>query len=281
MKSKVSAAVSALVSILMVFAIIGSAGVIFADRIYTPEFFTEQVERSDTYVNAYNSLMKGFEDNYSVSDIPSEVYEKAFSDEWMRDAVNEKIHSAFEGREADIDMSAAEESITEYFEEYARENHVMKDETYEKKLAESVTWTKKTALNAADVYRFDVMEKAGILGKLSSYADLARKCIWMCIGGAAVLLIILILLRQPVYWTGTALFAAGLLMGIPAAAVLLTGMIQRFSVKEYTTYNLVTVFLGNVTDMVMITGVAMAAVGAALIVTGIVIGQRRISDKKN
>ncbi|WP_303790859.1 hypothetical protein [Ruminococcus flavefaciens] len=270
MKSKIRSVLSVLVCIILVFVIIGTTGAIMADKLYTAQYFRDQIDKTNTYQNAYNAMIKEFSDNYSVSNIPVEVYEKSFTKEWMRNAIDEKINSTFEEREADIDCSAVEKNITEYFEDYAHEAHVMKDETYDKKLAESIMYAEKTAMNVADVYSLDVMKRAGITAKVSSYVELARKYMYPCIGLAIILLIILMILRRPVYWGGTALFASGVLMTVPTAVVLMNDMIQRFSLKNYMTYNLVTGVLETVTKNAMITGIVMLLIGLVMIIISIV-----------
>lgn len=270
MKSKIRAILSVLVCIILVFVIIGTTGMIMTYKIYTAQYFRDQADKTNTYENAYNALIKEFSDNYSISNIPVEIYEKSFTKEWMRNAIDEKINSTFEKREADIDCSAVEKNITEYFEDYAHEVHVMKDETYDKKLAESIMYAEKTAMNAADVYSLDVMKRAGITAKVSSYVELARKYMYPCIGLAIILLIILMILRRPVYWGGTALFASGVLMTVPTAVVLMNDMIQRFSLKNYMKYNLVTGVLETVTKNAMITGIVMLLIGLVMIIISIV-----------
>lgn len=270
MKSKIRSVFSVLVCIILVFVIIGTIGVIMADKLYSAQYFRDQADKTNTYENAYNALIKEFSDNYSVSNIPAEIYEKSFTKEWMRNAIDEKINSTFEKREANVDCSAVEKNITEYFENYAHEAHVMKDQTYDKKLAESISYAEKTAMNAADVYSLDVMKRAGITAKVSSYVELARKYMYPRLGLVIVLLVILIILKRPFYWTGTALFASGVLMTVPTAVVLLNDMVHRFSLKDYTTYNLVTGVLSSVNRTVLMTGIVMLLIGLTMIVISIV-----------
>ena len=265
MKSKITSVLRILVCILTVFTVMGTFGVIMADKLYTSEYLISQADKTNTYENAYNSLMKRFSDNYSVSNIPIDVYEKSFSAEWMKSSIDEKIRSSFENREAVIDFTGAEECIAEYFEEYAHEKHVIKDDTYEAKLAEAVSFAKKTALNEADMYSLDVMKRAGITGKLSRAVSLARKYKYACFGALAVLLIIMILLKRPIYWAGTALFASGILLAVPATVVIANNMIGKFSMKSFTTYTLVTGTLDSVVEIVQKTGFIMLAAGIILI----------------
>lgn len=277
MKSKIASVLRVIVCILTVFGIIGTFGVIVADKVYTAEYFKSQAGMTNTYENAYNSLMKRFADNYSISNIPIEIYEKSFTKEWMKASVDEKINSFFENREAEINCSEAETNITAYFEDYAHDAHVIKDETYEKKLAESISYAQKTALNEADVYSFDVMKRAGITAKTSRAMALVRKYKYACIGVLAVLFIILILLKRSVYWIGTALFSAGVLMIIPSAIVESNSMIQKFSLKDFTTYTLVTGTMESLVGIVLKTGIIMTAIGVCCIAFHCI----RCSKRKN
>jgi hypothetical protein len=183
----------------------------------------------------------------------------------MKTSVDEKVNSFFENREAEIDCSEVAANITAYFEDYAHEAHVIKDETYEKKLVESIIYAQKTALNEADVYSFDVMKRAGITDKIARAMELARKYKYACIGALAVLFIILILLKRLVYWIGTALFSAGVLMIIPSAIVEANSMIQKFSLKDFTTYTLITGTMESLVGIVLKAGIILAAIGLCFI----------------
>ena len=94
MKNKLTLVLRIIVCMLMVFSIIGTCGVVIADRVYTPEYLRSQVGRTDTYENACNSLIKRFSDNYSISNIPIEVYESSFTSDWMKSAVDEFVGDA-------------------------------------------------------------------------------------------------------------------------------------------------------------------------------------------
>ncbi|WP_295093476.1 hypothetical protein [Ruminococcus sp.] len=280
MKSKITSVLRILVCILMVFAIIGTVGVIMADKLYTPEYLISQADKTNTYENAYNSLMKRFSDNYSVSNIPKEVYVKSFSFEWMKASIDEKIRSNFEDRAAEIDCTEAEKCITEYFEEYAHEKHVIKDETYEAKLAEAVSNAQKTALNEVDVYSLDVMNRAGIIRKLSAAVSLARKNKYACFGALLVLLIIIIMLKKPVYWAGTALFASGIILAVPTTIVIAKHMIEKFSLKSFTTYTLVTGTLNSIAGILQKTGFIILATGIIFILIYCIFSRKEKAEER-
>ena len=278
MKNKLRLIFSIIVCIALVFAIIASFGAVLAERVYTPEYFISQMNETNTCKNAYNALMKKFSDNYSVTMIPIDVYEKSVTEEWMKDAAEAKIRSSLSGTVPETDYSAIGEYITDYFEEYAHNTHVIKDETYEKKLAEAVESTKKTVSEAVDVYSFDVMKRAGIIEKLDRYMGLVRRYKIAVFIGTAVLFVILIILKRPIYWGGTALFASGLIMAVPAIIIKANGMIDKFSLKSYTTYTLVTGFLENINKTVMTAGIAMFVVGAVLVAVSLIFSRKEKND---
>ena len=164
MNKRLKTAISALLSIILVFVLTGLFIVSFADkRIRTSDFMMGQLTVTNTYENVYNSLMKKFSERSGETAIPVSVYERSFSRDWMKTHIDRQISGNFfdSGEKAEFDYSQAEKSITEYFEEYARDNHVIKDETYEKRLNEAISDAEKTAFSAVDVYHIETLKKSG------------------------------------------------------------------------------------------------------------------------
>lgn len=259
---------SVILTILLTFSSLGLVGsLIVRNMVQSEEYLLEQVEKTNTYGNAYDSLMKKFSDSYNSTSIPIEVYEKGFTKEWIREAVNAPIMKSFGAvfDEAVPDYSQIEKSLTEYFESYAHENHVMRDEMYEQKLKDSISDAISTAESVTDVYQLKTMQKAGIWNKIEILQNLIDKIVYGCLIASALFVIILIILRKPIYWIGTSAFASGIILAVPSAYVKLSNIIMNFSVKEYTTYTLVTGTMNSVVDIVLRTGVITAVVGFVMI----------------
>lgn len=262
---------SIIFSIILVFAVDASCAVLLTQNmISSPEFCISQVESTDTYESVYNSIIKKFSDNYSESSIPVSVYQKSFSKIWVKNAINEQIISSFQQFENENAVNTTEyteisQNITEYFEEYAHEKHVVKDEKYDKRLSEEIASAEKIVSSMTDVYQLETMKRSGIWSKISKLRNIITEIKPFCIAAVVVLVIILIILRSPVYWTGTAFFAAGLIIIIPSAYLMITSAVMKFSVKEYTVYNLVTGTLNTVINNTFISGILISASGAALI----------------
>lgn len=274
MKSKIISLANIVVCILLVFVLIGTFGMFMADKIYTANYFIFQAIRTDTYESAYNSLMQDFSDSYDTTNIPIEVYEKAFTRDWMTNAIEETIHSTFEDREANIDFADAEKTITEYFEEYARKSHVIKDDVYAQKLEESLSYAEKVAADKADVYSLNVLKQAGITDKISAHVDFARKYRNLILAISVILMIVLKFLKNPIYWIGTSFFSSGMIMTIPTAIIKLSGSISKLSLKDGTAYTLITGILNSWTNTVLIAGVIMLLFGVVFIAVQLIAGRK-------
>ena len=63
-------------------------------------------------------------------------------------------------------------------------------------------------------------------------------------------------------------------MTIPTVIVKAEGMINKFSLKDYTTYTLVTGTMDSLATVVMMFGIIMLAVGVVMIATHLIIQNR-------
>ncbi|MCQ2416639.1 MAG: hypothetical protein MJ071_02375 [Oscillospiraceae bacterium] len=261
------------ISILLTFALILFSGMMVFHQISNNrDFLFHQVEESGTYDNTHDALIKRFADLYNTTSIPVSVYEEAFSEEWTRYAVNAKIILATGAvfDEAAPDYYPARKSITAYFEEYANKNHVIKDEQYQQRLEESIDFAIRTADTAVDVYHLQTMEQSGILQKIDTLLHLKPVLLHCAASALLILLAVLLFLKKPLYWIGTSLFASGIIITVPALYVKLSGLIMRFSIKEYTTYTLVTYTLQSVLHMVLCTGILLLTTGILAIIISMV-----------
>lgn len=271
MKERLFPVLRVLLAILLTFSIIGVCLSVMGYLILkSPDYLIAQVDKTNTYENAFNSIIKKFDDNYNATSIPVEVIKQTVTPEWTRNAIDGKIRAAFgqiddETVQGSNDYSAISDVITKYFEEYAHEKHAIKDEVYKNKLAESIEYTTKTVSSSIDVYRLDTMMEAGIWSKVGRVRSAIPYIMNGCIGLTIVLTILLILLKRPVYWLGTTLFASGLIMVLPATYVKMSDLIMRFSLKEYTTFTLVTGTMNDMVQTVLIAGICMTVAGCVFV----------------
>lgn len=116
-----------------------------------------------------------------------------------------------------------------------------------------------------DVYHLGTLEKAGIWHKV----QVLSKPLWLLFGGGVVLTLVLaavllVLRNYPLYWIGSGLFTDGVLLTLPAAVILGSGVISRFSLKDAAVYS---VFTGTMKALVL----GMLIFGGILLAAGLVL----------
>ena len=105
------------------------------------------------------------------------------------------------------------------------------------------------------------MRYKAILHKLEKLRTLTFAGTGVC----GVLTALLLLLLRNGYWIGTGCFSAGALLTAGGAAVLCSGVIRRFVLKEAAVYAVFTGTMTALTRMVLFAGIVLLVLGAALL----------------
>lgn len=268
--------VQLLLSLVLIFSILAAvAGGIGVFLTASPSLLLSQLERQQAPAKTRSALESYYQTEYNATAVPPEVYLDVLSENWLRDAMELKITAAYDqlhGKDtaAQPDYSALEQSITDYFETYAAENGYEKDDSYTQKLENTIQDAEKKVDSVIDVYHLGTLEKAGIWHKV----QVLSKPLWLLFGGGVVLTLVLAavllaLRNYPLYWIGSGLFTDGVLLTLPAAAILGSGVISRFSLKDAAVYS---VFTGTmkalVLGMLIFGGISLAA-GLVLLIGSI------------
>ena len=261
---------------MLIFSILAAvAGVIGVFLTASPSLLLSQLERQQAPAKTRSALESYYQTEYNATAVPPEVYLDVLSENWLRDAMELKITAAYDqlhgkNTAAQPDYSALEQSITDYFETYAAENGYEKDDSYTQKLENTIQDAEKKVDSVIDVYHLGTLEKAGIWHKV----QVLSKPLWLLFGGGVVLTLVLAavllaLRNHPLYWIGSGLFTDGVLLTLPAAAILGSGVISRFSLKDAAVYS---VFTGTmkalVLGMLIFGGISLAA-GLVLLIGSI------------
>ena len=239
--------VQLLLSLVLIFSILAAvAGGIGVFLTASPSLLLSQLERQQAPAKTRSALESYYQTEYNATAVPPEVYLDVLSENWLRDAMELKITAAYDqlhgkNTAAQPDYSALEQSITDYFETYAAENGYEKDDSYTQKLENTIQDAEKKVDSVIDVYHLGTLEKAGIWHKV----QVLSKPLWLLFGGGVVLTLVLAavllaLRNHPLYWIGSGLFTDGVLLTLPAAAILGSGVISRFSLKDAAVYSVFT-----------------------------------------
>ena len=268
-----------LCSFVLAFSLIGICGGSIGTAVTgAPSLLTAQISKQDAARKVYDALKSQFETEYNATAVPADVYLDALSADWLEDAMKQQVTDSYQNPadKTAPDFSALEQSITDYFESYAAENHCEKDSTYDTKLAQTIQNAEHTIQDALDVYQLDTLKNAGLWQKLIGRA---HKPLMLLTAGCGILAVLaigaLLLLRStPCYWIGTGTFAGGVLLAAPMLWVMGSSYISRFSLKEPAVYAVFTGTMTQLAHLVLLIGLLLTAAGLVLL-TGSILRSRR------
>lgn len=127
-----------------------------------PSQLISQMHRHDAGQKVYDSLNTRFQNDYNTTAVPAEVYMDTISVDWLEQCMENKVTALYGKGSGDIDFSALESSITDYFEKYAEENNCAKDDTYNEKLRETIDNGEKVISDATDLLRTETTPEIGL-----------------------------------------------------------------------------------------------------------------------
>ena len=154
-----------ILSILLVFSLLGTVGcAVGISVLHSPSQLIAQMHKQNAGQKVYDSLQTRFTTDYNTTAVPANVYMDAISVDWLEQCMEQKL-TALYGADSDLlDFSALESSITDYFEQYAEENHYVKDDTYNEKLQETIDNGEKIISDATDLLRNSYWIGTGCFG---------------------------------------------------------------------------------------------------------------------
>lgn len=274
-KGTVRMIMSILFSVLLVFGIIGTALLCLAcSAAGSPDYLKGRLEKCGTAESVYNDLMKKYDEMSVQTSVPADVYKSAVSEQWVSDAVFGQVDYIFalmedENAQPSADYSAFEGKITEYFEQYAAEKHVIKDDVYKQRLQASVDNAESVTAAVIDVFHFETVRKTSLWPLAVKYRPLLNTMRNYAFIADAVLFVLLIISGSPFYWTGVSLFSAGVISAAPSAYVLASGLIMKFTIKDYTVFMLITETLKSIVNSALVFGIASFILGLILITVSV------------
>lgn len=249
------------ITILLVFSLLAAESTLFV-RLYASNADTclSVMEEQDLSDRIYTSLEARFTEQVSTSGIPAQVYMDALTREQLDTGVRASVTSAYaylhgtsDSYAFEMDLSALEASIRQFFSDYADQIQYPKDETYEKKVNAAVDSAKKQVLQTVDVFRFSTLESAGLLSKIRRVMPWLNPAVAASIAMVCVLLGLLAWINRKhplriLYWSGCSLTVASCIALIPLIYVKATDYFAAFTIKTTQIYAAVTGMLNRMTD---------------------------------
>lgn len=285
-----------ILSVIFVFSFIGLSLTTEAkDKLLSSSFYISSAEKHDIYLRVTNHADDYFTKSYAVSGIPAEVYMDGLDDKTIKDAVDGKIENFFDyvsGKsskieETEIDFSALEKNLTDYFSEFAEENNVEVNEDFTKQLDKTIETAESEIDSFTNIYMMDYMEKAGIPQTLRKVYPIIAAAPFVFMGVLMVGLVILILLNRKnlrfvFYWISTSGFCASVIILIPCIILKYSDYFSRLVMRNDYIYYAVTGLLNDFNvNIIKIQSAALGVFVALMLVyifSSIINNKKEISD---
>lgn len=285
-----------ILSVIFVFSFIGLSLTTEAkDKLLSSSFYISSAEKHDIYLRVTNHADDYFTKSYAVSGIPAEVYMDGLDDKTIKDAVDGKIENFFDyvsGKsskieETEIDFSALEKNLTDYFSEFAEENNVEVNEDFTKQLDKTIETAESEIDSFTNIYMMDYMEKAGIPQTLRKVYPIIAAAPFVFMGVLMVGLVILILLNRKnlrfvFYWISTSGVCASVIILIPCIILKYSDYFSRLVMRNDYIYYAVTGLLNDFNvNIIKIQSAALGVFVALMLVyifSSIINNKQEISD---
>lgn len=284
-----------ILSILMVFSLLGTVGLSFVkNHLLNETTYTQNSEKNNIPQMAYDEINTYFTNSTDYSRIPADVYMSAISEEDVKSIINLKIQWLFDYITAEnsktsverIDYSyysALEKSITDYFEEFAKENNVEVDEAYNTQLQNTIDTAISEIDNYTDIYLIDLIEKTGAIEKVRKYYNLINILMYVCIAVTVLCAAIIVILTRKriantLYWLSISGICMSIIMLIPTLWLKISGVTNKLIIRNKCVYSAYTGFLSDSINSLLTTVMTILVISTVILIIAIVIS--KFTNKK-
>ncbi len=276
---------SLLVSIILTFALLGTSALMLADKLADTSAFTGLAEEKQIAAMVKTELIEHFEDNYNETGVPAEVYTDAITDEYISKLIEINISAGFEkmnGGKFDnttgFENPALEESITNFFNDYAEKSGYAIDEKYEEYLGNTIENAYDVIRKSCDIYKFETINKEGIFEKAGGIYRIIGKLSLAAAGSSLLLIIVLALINiksvsAVMYWTGVSALISGIIGIVPCIYLNATNYFDAFTIKQPYIFAAFTGLMYKAVDTFMFNQIIFALAGVVLIIAYAVVAK--------
>lgn len=270
--------VSLVISVLLVFMIIATALTVIVRINVTAEKSIQLSEDVNIYSSIRGELQKYFNSQYNTTGIPADVYMDFLDENYIRTVTDSHTNAVFDSLKQDGQSKPEvpknenlENSIENFFSDYADSNGYEKDEVYEKKVSATIENAYKVTENYCDVYKYSTLQEHGVLSKISKVYGNIGKLMAVCIGVTAFLMVVLLIVNIKnisgvLYWAGVSALIAGIFGTVPSAYLLGANYFDSFVIKQPQVFRTFTSAMYKLTGAFMAVHIAVLAIGIFFIV---------------
>jgi len=277
MKSAVSYLFSLIVSVMLVFTLIGAVGSLTANININEDKFHTLAADNDLSGKTRAQLDKYFSSRYNSTGIPADVYMDAIDEAYLDRVINEYIDSGFNALRTGNDISVnvsnkkLEGSIDQFFVESADSANAKIDDRFEQKLDATKESAYAVIMEYCDAYKFNSLKKHGVLDKLTPLFNRLDLIVIAFTVASALLMLLLLVINiksKPVtmFWIGVSSLITGIIAGVPSGFILATRYFERFTIKQPQVYTAYTSVMKQYTNAFLSAAICGAAAGICFVI---------------
>lgn len=289
-----------ILSIVLVFSLTGGGMAVFAKQyLLNSDTFIAVSDEKEIPKKAYNQINDYFTKSQAYSRIPSDVYMSALTVDHVKMLIDVKISCMLtyiyavgsgEPEEHDfsdtngIDFEQLEQNITDYFDEFAKENNVEVNDDYKAQLQKTIDTAKSEIMNITDIYMISLVDETGIISKVRSLYKYIDPIIYACAGLAGLCTVLIIVFSRKhianiFYWLSISVMCVASLCLVPTLYLKLSGITDQLIIRNECVYTAYTGLLSDILSTLMLAEIIIFAVGTVMLIVGILISN--LSKKKS
>ncbi|MEE5992513.1 MAG: hypothetical protein V3G42_04660 [Oscillospiraceae bacterium] len=261
-------------TLFLVFSLIGTEMTLLMQRsALNVNMFRVVVQQEQLTEKAYDKVESYFKIRANSTGIPEAVFLRVVDKEMLYNGIMESVTAAFDYLDGNtqeyqftMDFTELEQSVTDFFEEYAEVNHYQKDEVYQQKLQSIIEESEKQILSTTDNFKFATLYEKGWLVKIRKLVGYLNIAVIVCIAITLILAVVILFLNKSrmlniPYWFGLAAFTAGILVVIPCFWVTKTNYFSGFVVTDPQIFSAVVGYLNLLVNRALVMAVVTICIG--------------------
>lgn len=249
-----------------------------AQVILKPSLYSEALSKNSITNLIYDDLETYFTRISAATGVPAEVYMKSVTKANLSSAVNSLIQDSLNylkskdspKPEIKYSFEQLEQDIADYFENYANENNIEKNEEYKKLLNSTIETAESQISGKLDVLFLKRLSDTSLASEVHVYAGFINAAMYICAAAAIALwALIFYIIRHHklnmLYWVGISVFVSSAAILIPSAYLHFSNYFSNFFVKTPYIQKSVTGLINTVLAKTVTFEFVMTALGIILI----------------
>lgn len=284
---------SFILSVILVFSLLLTLIMTIITSFANPDRLYDITKEKNLSNVVCTQLEKYYSQRYNATGIPTDVYMNAISEDYINNVIQTEINNAFyilinEEQTDSVINATLETAISDFYSDYADSIGAEKDAKYDEKLSTAKANSYKVIAEYCDVYKFDSMQKSGILAKISPFFVKIPTVALIVYGSVGVLILLLMLvnlnsIKTTLYWSGVSAVISAVIGAVPCLYLRFTDFFSAFTIKQAQIYAAYTGLLNSALNGFLYAVAVDFAVGViCLLIYGVLVKNKKyIKNQEN